>query len=67
MESIKVLDKSKFFHLAMDGPKTNWNPLQMVDDHLIENGHQKSINIGSCTLHIYHGSFQTGVTKTIGN
>ena len=32
----------------MDGPNTNWNVLQMVDDNLIENGHQKTINIGSC-------------------
>ena len=48
----------------MDGPSTNWNVLEMIDDHLFENRHQKTINIASCSLHIIHGAFQTGVTKT---
>ena len=64
LESIDGLDQSKFLHLSMDGPTTNWNVLQMVDDHLVESGYRKTINIGSCSLHIVHGAFQTGAIKT---
>ena len=64
IESIPDLDESKFLHIAMDGHSTNWNVLEMIDEHLVENRHQKTINIGSCSLHIIHGAFQTGVTKT---
>ena len=28
------------------------------------NGHKNLIEIGSCSLHIVHGAFQTGATKT---
>lgn len=31
---------------------------------MIENGHKNLIEIGSCSLHIVHGAFQTGATKT---
>ena len=47
----------------MDGPTTNWNVLDIIDDERVANGVQKTINIGSCSLHILHGAFQTGFTK----
>ena len=61
--SIKVLDSRKFLQLAMDGPTTNWNVLDIIDDERVANGVQKTVNIGSCSLHILHGAFQTGFTK----
>ena len=48
----------------MDGPSTNWNVLNLVNNQLVENGYKNSIEIGSCTLHIVHGAFQTGATKS---
>ena len=47
----------------MDGPTTNWNVLDIIDDERVANGVQKTVNIGSCSLHILHGAFQTGFTK----
>ena len=62
--SILGLDLAKFLQLSMDGPNTNWNVLNLVNSHLVENGHKNLIEIGSCSLHIVHGTFQTGATKT---
>ena len=62
--SILVLDLAKFLQLSMGGPNTNWNLLNLVNSHLVENGHKNLIEIGSCSLHIVHGAFQTGATKT---
>ena len=58
--SILVLDLAKFLQLSMGGPNTNWNLLNLVNSHLVENGHKNLIEIGSCSLHIV----QTGATKT---
>ena len=54
---------AKFLHLAMDGPSTNWNVLDLVNEHLVDNGFLKTLIIGSCSLHILHGAFQTGMMK----
>ena len=48
----------------MDGPKTNWKVLQLVDDALESGGFTRTLNIGSCTLHILHGAFGTGILYT---
>ena len=64
VESLEGLEERKFCQLAMDGSSTNWNVLEKFDKHLVEKGRKKSINIGCCSLHIIHGAFQTGATKT---
>ena len=33
--SIEALSMAKFLHLAMDGPSTNWNVLDLVNEHLV--------------------------------
>ena len=48
----------------MDDPNVNWNVLDGLDEQLIENGHTKTINIGSCAQHIVHGALQNGFCKT---
>ena len=62
--SIDQLDKNKFLHLAMDGPSTNWLVLDLVDEFLSDGGFIRTINIGSCSLHILHGAFGTGILYT---
>ena len=62
--SIDQRDKNKFLHLAMDGPSTNWLVLDMVDDFLSHGGFTKTIHVGSCSLHILHGAFATGILCT---
>ena len=51
----------------MDDPNVNWNVLDGLDEQLIENGHTKTINIGSCAQHIVHGALQNGFCKTDWN
>ena len=63
LNAIKDLDMGKFLHLGMDGPNTNWNVLDLINDHQVANGFQKTLDIGSCSLHILHGAFQTGIMK----
>ena len=41
-------------------PSINWNVLDGLDEQLIENGHTKTIKIGSCAQHIVHGALQNG-------
>ena len=60
---IKDLDMGKFLNLGMDGPSTNWNVLDLINDHQIASGFQKTLGIGSCSLHILHGAFQTKIMK----
>ena len=47
----------------MDGTSTNWNVIDKINDHQVGNGFQKTLDIGSCSLHILHDVFQTGVIK----
>lgn len=65
--SLEPLEKSKFIHLSMDGPTVNWNVLQLVDDELDSMGHSKTLNIGSCSLHILHGALGTAISSTDWN
>ena len=51
----------------MDGPTVNWNVLQLVDDELDSMGHSKTINIGSCSLHILHGALGAAISSTDWN
>ena len=63
-ESISGLSESKFFQLSMDGPSVNWVILDKLDVLLVENGHTKTVHIGSSAQHTVHGSFQTRVANT---
>ena len=61
---IEMLEKRKFLHLSMDGPSTNWNVLQLVDDALGSGGFTRTFNIGFCRLLVLHGAFETGILYT---
>ena len=61
LASIDGLELCKFLHL---GPNTNWNVLNEVDKHLVGKGQNKIMHIGSCSLHIVHGAFETWTVKT---
>ena len=45
----------------MDGPSTNWNVLQLLQEDCKEKEHSAIINIGSCGLHVLHGAFKVGM------
>ena len=61
--SITGFDIAKFLQLLMDGSNTNWNVLNVVNNHFVENGYKNLIEIGRCSLHTVHGVFQTVATK----
>lgn len=64
VESLADLEESKFLQLTMDSLSMNWNVLENFDEHLVEKGHKKTVNVESRSLYIVHGAFQTGATKT---
>ena len=63
-EAIKELDQSKMIQLSMDGPHVNWSLYESISSTRKERGLPALINIGSCSLHIFHGAFQFGCTQT---
>jgi len=55
------LDQSHLFQVSMDGPNVNLKFFREFSTEFREN------NIGSCSLHILHGSFTRGAEKTEWN
>ena len=51
----------------MDGPSVNWCFYDEVIKNKKEMELHQLINIGSCGLHIIHGSFKTGIEVTHWN
>ena len=51
-DSTSGLNEANFLQLAMDGPNVNWLVLNKLDDVLISNRHEKTVNIGSCAQHM---------------
>ena len=64
-EGIKDLQKKKLLQISMDGPSVNWKLYENIVKEWSENDDYPGlIDIGSCSLHIVHGAFRTGVQKT---
>ena len=63
MNAIRDFDMGKFLHLGMDGPSTNWNVLDLLNDHQVTNGVLK--NIGHWFLFVACSSwcFPNGMIK----
>ena len=55
------LPSERFFQLSIDGPNTSWSVLTMLHDGRYEKDYPKIIDIGSCSLHVLHGAFKSGV------
>ena len=64
-EGIIELEKKKMLQISMDGPNVNWKLYDSIVEKRSENDDYPGlIDIGSCNLHIVHGTFRTGVQKT---
>ena len=50
----------KIIQISMDGPSVNWKFLELYNNELREIYQKTPLNVGSCGLHVLHGSFQTG-------
>lgn len=54
------LPASKLYQISMDGPNVNLKFFKEFLSHHKSNCHHSLIDIGSCNLHIIHGSLVTG-------
>ena len=63
-EVTKELDHSKYYQISVDGPSVNLKFYYEIVQDRQENMVYLLIDIGSCSLHIVHGSFKTGAEKT---
>ena len=63
-EITKELDHSKYYQISVDGPSVNLKFYYEIVQDRQENMVYLLIDIGSCSLHIVHGSFKTGAEKT---
>ena len=66
-KSLVELDLSKIIQISMDGLSVNWCFYDEVIKNRKEMELHQLINIGSCGLHIIHGSFKTGIEVTHWN
>ena len=48
----------------MDGPNTNWSVLKLLPEDHCEKVYPNIIDIGSCSLHVVHGFFKSGIEAT---
>ena len=55
-EATKELDQQTLYQISMDGPSVNWKFYGEVMNARDKAMYQNLIGIGSCSLHIVHGS-----------
>ena len=67
LEATEALPQKSMVMLSMDGPNTNWKVHKKLKSHCTEKEFPQIIEVGSCGLHVVHGTFQTGVRVTDWN
>ena len=60
----KDLDPTHLYQISMDGPNVNMKFFEEFSQHHKECSFHSLINIGSCGLHIVHGSFSRVETES---
>ena len=64
-ECTKKLDLKNFIQLSVDGPNVNWKMLDLiVEDRNSNETYPNLLDVGSCSLHVVHGAFRTGMKQT---
>ena len=58
------LSEDKLIQLSINGPSVNIKVLQVVQDDRKDKGLPHLLDIGTCGLHTFHGSFKTGIEKS---
>ena len=56
LEATDGLPQKSMVMLSMDGPNTNWKVYENLKSHRTEKELPQIINVGSCGLHVVHGS-----------
>ena len=64
-ERTEKLDLKNLIQVSMDGPKVNWKMLDLiVEDSNSNETYPNLLDVGSCSLHVVHGAFRTGMKQT---
>ena len=66
-DALKDFNKKCLIQVSMDGPSTNWCFYNLLCNERENEELPKLLNIGSCGLHIIHGTFSTGAQATKWN
>ena len=64
LQSLSTIDLGKMIQITMDGANVNWDLLKILSKYREENELPELVNIGSCGLHVMHGSLRTGMMET---
>ncbi|CAM4635460.1 unnamed protein product [Leuciscus chuanchicus] len=64
--ALSPLNPNKLLQISMDGPAVNWKLLRIFQEDKSQKDPDapKMIHLGSCGLHVLHGSFQDGERET---
>ena len=62
--ALKPVSEEKMIQLSMDGPNINWKVFDLLQSHREKAEWSPLLNLGSCSLYIVHGAFQTGSKAT---
>ena len=64
-ECTEKLDLKNLIQVSMDGPNVNWKMLDLiVEDRNSNETYPNLLDVGSCSLHVVHGAFRTGMKQT---
>ena len=64
-ECTEKLDLKSLIQVSMDGPNVNWKMLDLiVEDRNSNETYPNLLDVGSCSLHVVHGAFRTGMKQT---
>ena len=64
-EATQNLDTKRMVQVSMDGPNVNWKMLSKITEERSSTEHYPGlINVSSCSLHVVHGAFRSGESKT---
>ena len=64
-EGIQELDKKKMVQVSIDGSNVIWKLYDSIEEERNQNDDYSSlIDIGSCSVHIVHVTFRSGLQKT---
>lgn len=67
-DGLKTLDPRKLFQISMDGPSTNWKFYEdLMEDRKCDSELPILVDLGSCGLHVVHGSLKSAVEATEWN
>ena len=62
---LNELEETNMIQISMNGPNTNLKLLSEVQNERQKNKLSSLTDVGSCNLHLIHGSFKTGSEKSL--